>query len=203
MFEIDLTTTEIDLYKKLGIDVGKVHNEVVTFVGNLMPSPSAADFSITDITTNLTSALSHIQPAFSDIPEEAGKKYKGSIENTLKEAFKRCKRLTKHEVQAVLTRHFLGLLDRKDEYDSIVCDRKTSCIFHIETKSFSQGGKNEIFGFSNNLEKADLQLAKGREVFNHIIGPAVSLPSTWTWVSLLAFPNIRSRQALRDLGVAV
>ena len=36
---------------------------------------------------------------------------------------------------------------------------------------------------SNNLEKADLQLAKGREVFNHIIGPAVSLPRSWTWTS--------------------
>ena len=60
----------------------------------------------------------------------------------------------------------------------------------------------KVWSFAKLPWKADLQLAKGREVFNHIIGPAVSLPNTWTWVSLIAFPNIRSRQALRDLGVA-
>ena len=36
MFEIDLTTTEVDLYKKLGIDVEKLHNEVVLFVDSLI-----------------------------------------------------------------------------------------------------------------------------------------------------------------------
>ena len=56
-------------------------------------------------------------------------------------------------------------------------------------------------GLPGNLEKADLQLGKGRQFFGQILGPAASLPSNWTWVSMMAFPNIPNKQALRDRGV--
>ena len=56
-------------------------------------------------------------------------------------------------------------------------------------------------GLPSNLEKADLQLGKGRQFFHQILGPAASLPASWTWVSMMAFPNIPNRQALRDRGV--
>ena len=56
-------------------------------------------------------------------------------------------------------------------------------------------------GLLGNLEKADQQLGKGRQFFDQILGPAASLPASWTWVSMMAFPNIPNRQALRDRGV--
>ena len=56
-------------------------------------------------------------------------------------------------------------------------------------------------GLPGILGKADQQLGKGRQFFDQILGPAASLQATWTWVSMMAFPNIPNRQALRDRGV--
>ena len=64
-----------------------------------------------------------------------------------------------------------------------------------------QDGNLDGEGLPANLEKAAKQLGKGRKFFDQILGPAAGLPTTWTWVSMMAFPNIPNRQALRDRGV--
>ena len=144
LVEVHLTPSEINFYKVFGLDCAKIDQEVTTLTDHLFSTATNPDLPLNAVLGNLTQALRAVKPVFQDITEEAQKTYRSSIEKKIKAVFKGRRTLTKDEVKASLTRYFISLLDKKDEFDSIVCDQATSTIFHLETKSFPQVAIMEI-----------------------------------------------------------
>jgi hypothetical protein len=108
-------------------------------------------------------------------------------------------------VEIALTRHFLVYLDRDDEFDLILIDPSSSTVLFCETKSWPQDPgvlqTQDVTGLSSNLEKADLQLGRGIEFFNHVLGPITDMSSSWTFLGIIILPNVPSRKYLQAKGV--
>ena len=109
--------------------------------------------------------------------------------------------LSRNQLWASLTRHFLCYLDRNDEFDTVLFDPASSSIIHQEVKSWPQTGDLNSDGLRSNLEKADLQLAKLQDLVSTVIGPTADLSSTWKTVGLITLPNVPSRKDLENRGV--
>ena len=196
---------DVIFYELIGVDVKKLSQEVTTLTDQLFPNPALTSLNQQDLLANLTQALRVIKPAHDNLPTDAKQKYRPKLEKHIKDTFRAASSttstLTRDQVEASLTRHLINYLDRKDEFDGVQVDRNSSTTFCHEVKSWPQNGNLDSPGLQETLEKANYQNSKWKDVFNHIVGPAADLSSSWTNIGMIHLPNVPNRAELEKRGV--
>ena len=201
---------EKDIYQMVGIDMDKLIQETTSLVEELFPDPAVSSLQEQDLLTNLSPALRVIKPGYAELSGDAQNKYRDKLRNSIQKEYKSAigNHLTKTEVHSFLVRHLLGTyLDLQDEYDSLLVDRSSSCLFQLEVKSWPQhpgdlGSPGSTPpGLKDKVESANLQLGKGLDLYNHVLGPAAALSPSWTSVRLIVLPFVATRKDLEDRGV--
>ena len=202
-----LTDLEKTFYKMLGIDMDKFIQEMAVFMDKLFPNPSTTSLSEQELKANLKPALRDIKPAYNDLNKEAQKKYREKLDRLIEKSYRARSHhaWARGDVEIALTRHFLVYLDRDDEFDSLLIDPSSSTFLLCETKSWPQDPgviqTQDVTGLSSNLEKADLQLGRGRDFFNTVLGPITNMSVSWTFLGIIILPNVPSRKYLQGKGV--
>ena len=160
---------EKEFYQLVGIDMDKLIQETTSLVAELFPDPAVSSLQEQDLLANLTPALRVVKPGYAELCGEAQNKYRDKLRNSIKKEFQSAvgNHLTKTDVQSFLVRHFLIFLDLQDEYDCLLMDRSSSCLFQLEVKSWPQApgdlgspGSTPP-GLKDKVESANLQLGKG------------------------------------------
>ena len=198
--QVQLTASERQFFTMLDIDIPSLERDVNFLVVKLFSNcgPTATE---TEVLGNLTTALEEVKPIFADLPPQGQKKYRNNLRDHLIKAFQKLLPVKKTDMEAYLMRYFLEHLQRNSEFDFLAVDKGSSCVFQVETKSYPQTGIIQPGALMDSLKKANEQLGKGERCFQNLIAPCANLSPNWTWVGLVALPNISNKQQLTDAGI--
>ena len=200
---------EREFYQLVGVDIDNLSQDTTSLVEELFPVPTISSLQERDLLANLTQALRVVKPAYAELSVEAQNKYRDKLKNCIQKEYQSAvgNLLTKTEVHSFLVRHFVIFLDLLDEYDSLLVDCSSSSLLHLEVKSWPQdpgdlGSPGSTPpGLKSNVDKANLQLGKGLNLFNNVLGPAALLSPCWTSVRVIILPFVATRKDLEDRGV--
>jgi hypothetical protein len=197
-FSVPLTKEERMLAEALGFDLSRLETEITGLVA-LSPHQTPS-ISGNDLLAAVNSKS--VRPGFTLMEDDQKSQYHKTLTRAVKQMFDKSKRdLSPEEVVSYLTRFLLDLVEKKGEFDHFLADRDSSTFIHVEVKSYPQKGKPDKVGLKENVDKANEQLGKCDKLFQNVLASASKLSSFWKKLNIICFPEISSRQQLRDLGV--
>ena len=197
LFSVPLTNEERMLAGAFGLDLEQLEAQIKELIAL---ASSGADISKDDLVAAIE--MKTVRPAFEHLDEGQKGKYTNTLSKEIDLMFNKSKRkLSPDEVGHHLTRYFLNLVEKKDEFDFFLADKMFKSFIQVEVKSYPQEGIPEKEGLTKALKKANEQLGKGDLFFQNVLVPAARLSSSWTKLNIVCLPEITNRQQLKSLGV--
>ena len=210
--DIPLTDPERQIHQLLGIDLEDLEDKLDTFLSEVFVSSD--EISDADLQKALEEKCTKkerdplvkdppkdIRPAFQHLSGKDQSNYRVRVKEHVKKGLKKkkMKAVKREELENFLKRYFIGLLHNSDEYDNILLDKESSSYLHLEVKGYPlNDGPMTPEGLKGSLESANVQLGKGNNTFNKVLGPAAKLSSSWTKINLVCFPKIPNRKKFNE-----
>ena len=194
---VSLTGEERLLADALGFDLAQLESEVNCLTAL---TPQTPNISRNDLLTSVT--LKKARPAFWLLEDGERSKYTKTLTRAVNQMYDKSKRdLSPDEIANFLTRFFLDLVEKKDEFDFFMLDRNSSSAIQVEVKSYPQDSIVSHEGLKGALASANMQLGKGDKFWENVLAPGAKLSSSWSKLNIVCFPEVSSRQPFRNLGI--
>ena len=224
--DVPLSQKEKELASIKGVDVTQLDEEVKLLVNDLFSNTD--DMASEELIPALEHQLKKKQyrPGFNQLSDKQKTKYAINMVTSLKERLLKVfpneeslkgdpskagfnkkpsintqsqgtVKISKEDVTNSMNRHLVNLMQIDSSFDFLVTDKSSSTVLQMLICS----GRFELDGLRDKIKKSTKLLAKGDQLFHHVLAPAANLSSGWTKVGVLCFPDEATKEPFKKLGL--